>query len=446
MRPWNGATLLNPRGSAIVALAVAMTVPFTQQEVFPAGFAITAQSASASGKSSAFTAQADDASALYFNPAGIALLPTGQTLVGTSVIVPRTSYRADPGLRDSRQANQLFILPQLYISHPFGEQFAWGLGMFTPFGVATDWPKDWEGRFQVTYASVQATVLNPTVAWRPNHWLALAGGIDFAYVLLDLERRINLSRVGEDAGAGPFLGNPEGELLIHGSTTALGTHAGVLITPSASWAVGASFRSRIHAEINDGSADFSIPDPSLQPAFPDGRIRTEIDLPPTVRTGLMVRPKPTWNVEVDAVWTGWSTIDRLVVDFQQGMPVPQDQTPFSWDDSMAYSIGTEYRWAPWIFRAGYTLDFAPIPDETLNPILADGDRHWFSGGVGYRGERWGVDLSYQHILFDRRKENEFGESSSSVGAPPAIPAIDARANGDYSNRVSVVSLTAAFQF
>jgi long-chain fatty acid transport protein len=206
----------------------------------------------------------------------------------------------------------------------------------------------------------------------------------------------------------------------------------------------------LHAEIKDGSADFSTPPPALssalQAAFPDGRIRTEIDLPPSVRTGLLARPAANWNVEFDAVWTGWSSVDELVVDFKEGLPVPRDPTPFSWQDSMAYSVGTEYRWSPWILRAGYTYDLAPIPDDTLNPILADGDRQWFSTGVGYRRGNWRFDLAYQYILFSRSKQNELGAAGSSAGTPPAIPSIDARANGTYSSRVSVLGLGASLQF
>jgi long-chain fatty acid transport protein len=342
----------------------------------------------------------------------------------------------------------MFFLPQFYLSHPLSSQVTGGFGVFTPFGVATDWPKDWEGRFQVTHAAIQATVVNPTLAWKPAPWVSLAGGVDIAYVMFELERGINWSQVGEVFGPGPLSGNPEGTVLLRGSTTATGFHSGVLFTPADVWALGLSFRSRLHAEIRDGSADFSIPPPvfppALQAAFSDGRMRTEIDLPPSVRTGVLVRPAANWNVEFDAVWTGWSSVDDLVVDFKQGLP--SDRTPFSWQDVMAYSVGTEYRWSPWILRAGYTYDLAPIPDDTLSPILADGDRQWFSTGVGYRRGNWSFDLAYQYILFSRSKLNDFGATGSSAGTPPAIPSIDARANGTYSSRVGVLGLGASFRF
>lgn len=411
-----------------------------------AGFAITAQGAAASGKSSAFTAQADDPSALYFNPAGISQLTDTRFVLGTSIIVPRSTYHADAGWRDAHQENQTFFLPQLYVSSPIGEQLTGGIGIFTPFGVATDWPKDWDGRFQVTYASVQATVVNPTLSWKPTRGLSIAAGLDLAYLLFELDRGINLSQVGESIGVGAIPGNPEGTVALKGSAMGMGFNTGLLVAPSSIWALGLSFRSRIHTEIKDGSADFTIPVPAFQPAFPDGRIRTEINLPPSLRAGILVRPLAGWNMELDATWTGWSTIDQLVVEFKEGLPVQRDSTDFSWHNSMAYSLGTEYRWSPWVVRGGYTFDLAPIPDRTLNPILADGNRQWLSTGVGYARAQWAVDLGYHFIVFDRQKANDFGAGYSSSGSPPAIPPIDARANGHFINRVSVINLNGSILF
>jgi long-chain fatty acid transport protein len=117
---------------------------------------------------------------------------------------------------------------------------------------------------------------------------------------------------------------------------------------------------------------------------------------------LLVRPIQEWNIEVDAVWTGWSSIDTVVVAFDNGLP--PDSTDFSWDNSMTYNIGTEYHLsAPVVIRAGYSYDTTPVPSQTVSPILPDGDRQWFS-------LRWlscprGVDLGYHLIRLEREKNS-----------------------------------------
>lgn len=417
-----------------------------QGPVLAAGFAVTAQGAAAAGQGNAFTAQADDPSALYYNPAGISQLRTAQVLVGTTVIIPHTTYSPSQAGRSTSEENQTLFLPQLYVTTPLSQTVTAGLGFYTPFGVASDWPLDWDGRFQVTYISIQATMLSPTLSWRMTPKLALAGGLNFASIKLVERRQINLSDVGETpppggAGVGPLPGNPEGSVELEGDASGFGYNLGALVTPSEQWQFGVSFRSRVHAEVKDGHADFTIPVAPFAPAFPDGGARTEVDLPPSVRAGVVFRPTPKWNIEGDAVWTGWSAMDRLDVEFDQGFPFPgTDTTRFSWDNAMAYSIGTQYRLARLALRGGYMFDVSPIPDDTVGPILPDGARHWFSLGVGYEERRWSTNLAYELILFNRLKANQFGQEFSSTGAPPAIPSIDAGANGRYETRAHVITV------
>jgi long-chain fatty acid transport protein len=274
----------------------------------------------------------------------------------------------------------------------------------------------------------------------------VAAGIDIAYVSLKQRRQINLSRVGEDSGFGPIPGNPEGSVELEGEATAVGSNLGILISPTDRWQFGISLRSRLHAEEENGRADFTIPVPAFQPFFPDGWVRTEVDLPPVLRAGILARPLPQWNIEFDAVWTGWSTIDQLVVEFEQGLPVARDTTEFLWDDSFTYNLGTEYRWSDFAFRGGYTLDLSPIPDSTISPILPDGTRQWFSLGIGYGALPWKLDFAYTIILINRLKENDFGGQYSSAGSPPVIPAIDARANGEYSTNTHLVGFSVSHYF
>jgi long-chain fatty acid transport protein len=401
----------------------------TPRFAWAAGFAITAQGAAASGKSSAFTAQADDPSALFYNPAGIAQLRTAALLVGTSVIIPHTEYRPESAGLSDREDHQTFFPSHLYVTIPLGQRVTVGLGAFSPFGVGTEWPQDWDGRFQVTSISVRTTSINPTLAWRPAESVAVAVGVNVSVVNLKYRRALNLAAFGPTT--------PEGDVSLRGDARALGFNGGVLITPSPWWRVGASLRSRLHAEVKDGHADFSVPAP-LSAAFADGPIRTEVDLPPSLRLGVFLQPTPMWNVEFDAAWTGWSTIDRLTVGFENGLP--DDTTPFSWENAMAYSLGTEYRWTAFRIRGGYTYDVTPIPDETVSPLLPDGNRQWWSVGVGTTGERWSLDAAYQFIVFDRVKANTFGSGFSS-----AAPPIDARANGSYRSHAHVIGVSMVYR-
>ncbi|MEW6682403.1 MAG: outer membrane protein transport protein [Nitrospirota bacterium] len=441
------ALLRSSRCVVAHALVLTCSGAFFTQSALGAGFAVTAQGAAASGKGGAFTAQADDPSAIYYNPAGISQLRTSEVLVGTTVIVPDTEYSPLQTGQGAEEEPQAFFLPQLYVTAPIGHDLTAGLGLYTPFGVATDWPTDWDGRFQITYVGVQATMLTPTVSWQINPKAAVAGGVNVAYVKLTERRQINLSRVGEDAGFGPVPGNPEGAVEVEGDAVGFGYNLGTTIAPNDRWQIGLTYRSEVRADLNDLEADFTIPSGPFTPFFPDGEAETTITLPPSVRAGVLFRPIPQWNIEGEAIWTGWSTIDQLVIRFDEGLPPPgTDTTLLLWDDAMAYGVGTQYEWSNFAVRGGYTLDYSPIPDNTVSPILPDGTRHWFSAGAGYKASRWSADLGYHLILFQRVKDNQYGSNFSSAGSPPAIPAIDARANGTYRTVVHSVVLSVRFSF
>jgi long-chain fatty acid transport protein len=410
--------------SAAVVFAAAFFVPFTL--VFASGFAITAQSAGAMARSLAFTGQADDPSAVYYNPAGISQLHSaGMLLVGATVIRPHADFQPAATGSPTEERERYYVLPHLYMTHPLGPHLTAGLGAFVPFGLSTKWPADWDGRFQVIDATIRVSTFNPVLAWRPSPWLMVGGGVHYSSVKLQERRALNLA---------PF--PAEGTVSLRGDGRTLGYNGGLLVTPSPRWQFGASYRSRTNVEVKDGRADFTVP-PPLANSFT--AIRTELTLPPTVRTGLLFRPTPNWDVELDAVWTGWSTIDRLEVQFANGLP--SDVTTFGWRDSMTYSLGVEHRYSPLLrLRGGYLYDLTPIPDDRANPLIPDADRQGLSIGVGTSSERWTLDVGYQLLVFRRVKENDFGDRFSST-----VPPVDARANGLYRSNAHVIGVSVGYR-
>jgi long-chain fatty acid transport protein len=394
---------------------------------FASGFAITAQGAGGMARSSAFTAQADDPSAVYYNPAGITQLPSTRILVGTTALRPHAEYEPTGTGNAATERERYYVLPHLYVTTPLGGRITAGLGVFTPFGLSTKWPADWDGRFQVIDATIRATAVNPVLAWRPTEWFTVATGVQYFNVKLAERRALNLA---------PFA---EGAVSLSGDARAFGYNAAVLVVPSARWQLGVSYRSRVNAEIKDGLADFTIP-VGFPGSIPDSAIRTAVMFPPSLRTGLLVRPTPNLNVEVDATWTGWSTVDQLEIKFASGFPT--EVTNFGWRDVMAYGLGLEYRVTPTVrLRGGYLYDLSPIPDAYVTPLIPDADRQGVSVGVGVTSDRWSLDAGYQFLMFERTKSNSVGSSSNSN-----VPLVDARANGQYRSNAHVLGVSAGHTF
>ena len=118
------------------------------------GFDIYEQSAKAVGMAGAFTAQADDPSAIFFNPAGITQLDGTQVSVGACLVMPTMQFQSNgnvimgsyPG-EAVKIKDHTWVIPNTYVTHKVNDKVSIGIGSFAHFGLGVEWPKYWGGRF-----------------------------------------------------------------------------------------------------------------------------------------------------------------------------------------------------------------------------------------------------------------------------------------------------------
>src|SRR5262245_57135247 len=152
------------------------------------GFRILDQSASATGQSSAFTAQADDASAVYYNPAGMTQLRGVQFSVGTLLIGGTTSFQNAAGQTatgDFQGSIAYFPPTQLYLTANLKDlgvtalgDLTVGFGVLYPFGLQIRYPDN--GPFSTSVTSVNFPLVDfkPTLAYKFNDQLSEGIGLD----------------------------------------------------------------------------------------------------------------------------------------------------------------------------------------------------------------------------------------------------------------------------
>src|SRR5881396_2185283 len=152
-------------------------------QAWAGGFSLTEHGAAASGKANAFAGEANDPSAIFYNPAGITQLPGTQLMIGTSIVKLDSTFRDSTSGASTQLQDQFPIIPHFYITHRFkqwDERVSIGLGVYTPFGIVVDWPDNWQGKFNTTDARLRVTVYNPTVAYQVTPELSVAAGIRIA--------------------------------------------------------------------------------------------------------------------------------------------------------------------------------------------------------------------------------------------------------------------------
>jgi len=400
--------------------------------VFGSGFAIYTQGASSLGQGAATIAHTDDPSAIFWNPALINKLEGTQIQLGTTLIFPSRKFESNFSGNIFKTEPDVFFPSTLFITHKFNEKISAGLGVFNPFGLATKWPDDWEGRFIATNSEMRTYNINPVVSYQIIPQLSFAAGLDFLLLDATLEKKRNLLSFGE-AGQ-KFEGDGNG----------VGYNFGILIEPHKDISIGASYRSEIKVDI-DGNATFDIPTPLLSAFFPNTTGKTDLTLPQQVHFGIYYKGFYPLTFEIAARWEGWSSFDRLKVKLDKLVGPPPfagdvDITERKWKDTWSGNIGIKYQVSePLALLVGYLYQGNPIPDEKFDPAIPDANGHLFCIGTSLKQKKFKVDLAYGYQkLQDREKNNTINDPVS--GLPISS------ANGTYKTNLHMVALSLTYTF
>jgi long-chain fatty acid transport protein len=373
------------------------------------------QGAAATGQAGAFLVQADDASAIYYNPGGLTQLHGTHLEAGLFTWFPR--LRFDGGGETETMDSPAF-LPHFYVASDLGlQRWRVGIAVNNDFGTLVDWGIENNLRFLVTEARLNVFSVSPAVAYHVAEGLSLGVSLNAYRGDAKLKRNVLLAPP-------PF---PEGRFTFRGDGHALGVTAGVLLRIGERHAVGLVYRSPFAVDL-DGSSELAGPTVGRGPSSTTARI----DLPQIVGAGYAFRPTPRLKIEIDVEWTNWDTVDRLA--FRSSDPTV-DGTAISldWEDSFTVKAGVEYRVSEhWTVRGGYAFWQNSVPTRTFSPLVPDSDLHSFTTGLGYATGCWRVDVAYLYNHWTAR----------TVRGSVNSPIVDGKWESDGHS----VTLSAAVQF
>ena len=376
-----------------------------------AGFGIFEQGAKAIGLAGAFTARADDPSASFHNAGGLAFFRDRSFQVGATFIsAAGTDFIGAapfPGPKVTESAEPLFkVPPHFYWVEPVGERWTFGLAVNSPFGLTSKWKSPtFSGRFVSVIGSLVSYDLNPNLAWKVSETLGIGFGPVLRFSEFELSRNQGFT-------------NPLDAALIDVARidirtnleSGVGFQLGVLGRPRDGFSWGLAYKSEIETEFAGDSSlrqnltGFESIDDLVRTLLPLGQsvpMTTELEYPAMASLGLAVAMRPNWLVELDINWTGWSSLDELVLDFSGVLPASRD--PLNWNDVYSYRLGVSRstrREREW--RFGFYFDETPQPLEDLGPLLADGDRRGVSLGYGFETRSVGVDLALVYVPIEER--------------------------------------------
>ena len=425
---------LSMRLSLIVGGMLALLVGLTTA-AFAGGFSFTEHGAAASGKANAFAGEANDPSAIFYNPAGITQLPGTQLMIGTSIVKLDSTFRSSTTGENTHLEDQFPIIPHFYITHRFGkwdERLSVGLGVYTPFGIVIDWPDNWQGRFDTTNARLRVTVYNPTVAYQVTPGLSVAAGIRIADAGAEFEQKFNI-------------GLGESKVRVHDlDAHPIGWNVGLLYhLKEISTSVGLQFRSELQAKFN-GDADFTGPSAIFGT---NARFHTSIKFPPQLILGVSTKAIPRWTINADIEWEGWRTVGSIPKSFEDTAgSAPQSglnqRGLRDWKNSYVFRLGAEYAATDQIaLRGGFFYDQTPIPNNTFDPTIPNADLYALTTGLGYKWEAISVDIAYLFGFYEKRATDASSIDPTITGGTGG-PTIF----GSFSTTAQVLMLSVTYRF
>lgn len=347
----------------------------TTSTIYSGGFQLNEHGAKAVAMGGAYTAVANDPSAVYWNGAGLSFLRGTHFMLSTHAIQPKSTFRGVlPNVDEYKLIDQTFFPTNLFASHYINDQWAIGFGFTVPFGLGTKWDEDWIGRYLAVETELMVLSLSPVVSFRPIPELAISAGFVYNFAEVLIERKNPQT---------PFAG--DATIRLEGDDkAAFGYNLGLMYKPTDKLTLGLSYHSQVNYDFQGTATSKGAQQLIDAKRLPMGDIKAELTTPFNLAFGVAYQLFDELLLSADFQYVGWSSYDTLGVDFVD--PAYTDvASPRLYEDSYYLRFGLDYSLNQDLsLQGGIYFDKRPVPVEYLNPSLPETDRVGFSIGAEYK--------------------------------------------------------------
>jgi long-chain fatty acid transport protein len=418
------------------------------------GFGIYEQGTCAMGRAGAgVAAPCSDGSAMFFNPAGLAGLTGGRATIGVTLLDVHGGFTDDVFQQKAKLEDPLLAIPQIYVSYGPTSKLALGLGVFAPYGLQTQWPLSFDGRFAGYKNIVRSIYVQPTVAYQVSPRLSVGGGLDIVRGKVELNQRLDLANAPV-----PVAGVPPGTTFsqfgiapgtdfanthLEATKTTVAAHFGAIVKATEKLSFGARFLTQAKFDYSGTAAFNQVPTGLIVPAtvivgpdtipagcpidnllaapvaacrnigfnvfntvFRSQPVTTTITNPSQVALGVAYKVATGWTLLGDYQRTWWKQFAVLNLSFPQDVSGLLSRTLYeNYLNTNGVRFGAEWvRDAKWTFRGGYLYHSGAAPAETVTPLLPEGQRNEFTLGTTVKlAAALSADLAYQYIRQNDRR-------------------------------------------
>lgn len=357
------------------ALPALMAVAFSGSAA-AAGFQLIEQNASGLGNAYAGSAAvAENASTIFYNPAGMTQLQDREISVGVSLVQPSFNFTngasASTGTLSGNggDGGHLAAVPNAYLSWALSKDLYAGLGLGAPFGLGTEFDRPWLGGAQAIKFDIKTYNINPSLAYRVSDDLSVGVGINYMRMEGEYQRYASVA-------------SSTTLVTLKADDANWGWNVGALFKASNDTRLGFSYRSGIKQKL-DGSLTIT--------GVTSFAAKADLTLPDTAILSLAHQLNDQWELLADLSWTGWSSIPKVdIIRKSDNATVQTLDTAFK--DSMRVAVGANYRLSEQTkLKFGVAYDQTPVPDANHRLVsLPDNDRLWLSTGAQWKTGKGGT--------------------------------------------------------
>lgn len=404
--------------SLLIATSAAAVTCLMAASVSAGGFALRERSTHAQGASFAgATAAAADVTYSLFNPAALSRVEHFEGGFGTSVILPDIKGTAVNG--QTQKPGVIGIVPSTALGYRLNEDFVIGLGIYSPFGLTTEYDADFIGAFDGKRSELISIAVQPSIAFDLSDDLSV--GIAGAVIYNDPQ----LTTI---TGFDPVTGAPQ-ETKLDATEFEFSGSIGALWQVTDDTRIGVAYHTGYDITTGGTLSTFNGATPIQLPGD------ASISLPSSASIGIHHQVNDRLALMGEFEWANWSEFDEIRVDVPALTPNNNIGEVTNYKDSIFVSVGAEYKYSDqWTFRGGVAYDQTPTQLNGRSIRIPDGDRIWASLGVSYQvNEAMRLDAGYSAIFF-------MDTEARLLNGPAAGTLVD------YGGQTHIVSIGGTYRF
>ncbi|WP_374481138.1 OmpP1/FadL family transporter [Zoogloea sp.] len=406
-----------------------------------AGFQLMEQNGSGLGTAYAGQAAvAEDASTIYFNPAGMSYLAGTHNFSVVGTLISRSTRFSDQGTTpmpvinprtgapigsfhpaggDGGEGGGVHAIPAIYYAYALAPDWRLGLGIGPTFADETEYDSTFIGRFSGQKTRIRHININPSVAYRVNERLSLGAGVNY------VDSKIEFTQ------ATPYVGAPLGRL--KGDGRAWGYNLGLMYQLDEATRLGVSYRSKVKVDLDGTQTVLGLIDRA---------ITASIETPDTLSIALQHKLNERWTLLGDYSWTGWSSLQALEPKVAASGAAATAPLRYNFKDTWRVGVGATWQYnQDWKLRAGTAFDKNPIPDDTSRTMtVPDADRIWLAFGAKWAvAPNTSLDFGYAHLFL---KDTHTARAVTNTAETVTLQTV----RGKFENSVDLLSVQLNYAF